>query len=116
MYDYRDLCGLIQLSGPLCTHSAFGFENKNWHLKQFWKGNAPQLLFNVDVSQTLQLVHHKQVTRPYTFLKHQVDLHHEQIEEHTYIIRHCQVNQLTEHCSGANNILFQIVVVHQAAS
>ena len=47
---------------PLWTHSAFGFESKNGHLKRFIhaRGNVvPQLMFNVDVSHTLQLVHVK---------------------------------------------------------
>ena len=52
----------VRLWGPLWTHSAFGFENKNGHLKRFFHGRGntvPQLMFNVDVSQTLQLVHMK---------------------------------------------------------
>ena len=42
----------VRLWGPLWTHSPFGFENKNGHLKRFIhrRGNiVPQLLFNVDV-------------------------------------------------------------------
>ncbi len=49
---------LVRLWGPLWTHSLFGFENKNGHLKHLFHGKsqiANQLLFNVDVSYTLQL-------------------------------------------------------------
>lgn len=52
----------VRLWGPLWTHSAFGFESKNGILKRLIhsRGNVvPQLLFNIDVAYTLQLVHHK---------------------------------------------------------
>ena len=52
----------VRLWGPLWTHSAFGFENKNGQLKRLFHGRGnivPQLMFNVDVVYTLQLVHHK---------------------------------------------------------
>ena len=54
----------VRLWGPLWTHSAFGFDNQNGHLKRFIHGRenvVPQLLFNVDVSYTLQIVHHELV-------------------------------------------------------
>ncbi len=47
----------VRLWGPLWTHSSFGYESKNGHIKQFIhnKSNVVrQLLFNVDVSITLQ--------------------------------------------------------------
>ncbi len=50
----------VRLWGPLWTHSAFGFESKNGQLKHLYHGKnniVNQLLFNVDVSLTLQLVH-----------------------------------------------------------
>ncbi len=50
----------VRLWGPLWTHSAFGFESKNGQLKHLFHGRnniVNQLLFNVDVSLTLQLVH-----------------------------------------------------------
>ncbi|XP_064381793.1 uncharacterized protein LOC135330772 [Halichondria panicea] len=52
------LAKYVRLWGPLWTHSLFGFENKNGHLKHLFHGKsqiANQLLFNVDVSYTLQL-------------------------------------------------------------
>ena len=52
----------VHLWGPLWTHSAFGFETKNDHLKRYIHGQGnviPQLMFNVNVSHTLQLVHYK---------------------------------------------------------
>ena len=54
------LCKYVKLWGPLWTHSAFGFENKNGHLKQLFHGKdnvVDQLLFNVDVRLTLQLLY-----------------------------------------------------------
>lgn len=43
--------------GPLWTHSSFGYENKNGHIKQFIHNRSEvvsQLLFNIDVHITLQ--------------------------------------------------------------
>ena len=45
--------------GPLWTQSTFAFESKNGHLKQLSHGKSSfyqQMLFNIDVSQTLQLI------------------------------------------------------------
>lgn len=52
----------VKLWGPLWTHSAFGFENKNGKLKHLFHGKSDivhQLLFNVDVCYTLQQVQGK---------------------------------------------------------
>ena len=52
----------VRLWGPLWTHSAFSYESKNGQLKHLFHGRSAivhQLMFNIDVSQTLQLVHHK---------------------------------------------------------
>ena len=54
------LAKYVRLWGPLWTHSAFGFENKNGQLKHLFHGKSDiinQLLFNIDVSCTLQQVH-----------------------------------------------------------
>ena len=54
------LAKYVRLWGPLWTHSAFGFENKNGRLKHFVHGNSDilqQLLFNIDVCYTLQHLH-----------------------------------------------------------
>ncbi len=54
----------VRLWGPLWTHSAFGFESKNGHLKHLFHGKSDiihQLLFNVDVCYTLQQVHSRLV-------------------------------------------------------
>ena len=88
------------------THSAFGFESKNGHLKRLIHGRGniiPQLMFNVDVSHTLQLVHMKLVETetPETtnFLNSSSKLaprsNMTQIGEHTYMIGHCQVKSPT---------------------
>ena len=45
--------------GPLWTQSTFAFESKNGHLKQLSHGKSSfyqQMLFNIDVSQALQLI------------------------------------------------------------
>ena len=53
------LAKYVRLWGPLWTHSAFGFENKNGHLKYLFHSRSDfvdQLVFNMDVQQTLQLI------------------------------------------------------------
>ena len=48
--------------GPLWTHSAFGCENKNGIIKTLSHSKYKilnQIIFNIEVQQTLQLVHHK---------------------------------------------------------
>lgn len=50
----------VRLWGSLWMHSAFGFESKNGHLKHLhhsWADIVDQLVFNIDVQQTLQLLH-----------------------------------------------------------
>lgn len=49
----------VRLWGPLWTHSAFGFESKNGHLKNMFHAKSSvtdQLVFAADVAQTLNLV------------------------------------------------------------
>ena len=50
----------VRLWGPLWTHSAFGFESKNGHLKHLFHGKSDilnQLIFNVNVQNSLQNMH-----------------------------------------------------------
>lgn len=50
----------MELWGPLWTHSAFGSENKNGCLKRLFRGKNQihqQLLFSINVSITMQLLH-----------------------------------------------------------
>ena len=52
----------VRLWGPLWTHSAFGCENKNGVIKNLSHSRSKilhQIIFNTEVQQTLQLVHHK---------------------------------------------------------
>ena len=52
----------VRFWGPLWTHSAFCFESKNGHLQNLFHGNSKifkQLLHNIDVSHTLQLLNFK---------------------------------------------------------
>ena len=56
------LAKYVRLWGPLWTHSAFGFESKNGHLKYLFHGINNiiyQLLFNTDVAYSLQCVHER---------------------------------------------------------
>ncbi len=54
----------VRLWGPLWTQSTFDFESKHGHLKHLFHGKhhiIKQLLFNVDISMTLQLLRPKLV-------------------------------------------------------
>lgn len=102
----------VRLWGPLWTHSAFGFESKNGHLKRLIHGRSnivPQLLFNVDVSQTLQLVHHKlaehESEETMDFLNTSSHIaprsNMTRIGEHMYVVGQCRVKTLTtEQCAA----------------
>lgn len=102
----------VRLWGPLWTHSAFGFENKNGHLKRHIHGRGnvvPQLMFNVDVSHTLQLVHYKlaqcESEKTMNFLNASSGLaprsNSTQIGEHLYIVGRCHVKSPTsEQCAA----------------
>ena len=61
MHLLTHLCRYVRLWGPLWTHSLFGFENKNGHIKHLFHGNDDihhQILHNIDASLTMQLMHH----------------------------------------------------------
>ncbi len=58
-HSLTHLTKYVRLWGPLWTHSAFGFESKNGTLKHLFHSRSnivDQLIFNVDVQQTLQLL------------------------------------------------------------
>ena len=58
------LCKFVRLWGSLWTHSLFGFESKNGHVKHLFHSNANihhQILHNVDVSLTMQLMFQMQL-------------------------------------------------------
>ena len=74
----------VRLWGPLWTHSSFGFENKNGQLKHLFHGKSQivdQLIFNVDVSYTLQLY-----AEPALVLQSGQKSNMTNIGRHTYII------------------------------
>jgi len=55
------LCKFVRLWGPLWTHSLFGYENKNGHIKHLFHGNGDiyhQIIHNVDASLTMQQMRH----------------------------------------------------------
>ena len=56
------LCKFVRLWGPLWTHSLFGYESKNGHIEYLFHGNDDihhQILHNIDVSLTMQLMRHQ---------------------------------------------------------
>ena len=106
----------VCLWGPLWTHSTFGFENKNGHLKRLFhsRGNiVPQLMFNVDVAYTLQLVHHKlaqiESSETMAFLSKSSRLaprsNMTRIGEHIYIIGPCRIKTLTSAAVGGSELV-----------
>lgn len=87
------LAKYVRLWGPLWTHSAFGFESMNGQLKNLFHSKSQifhQLMFNVDVRQTLQLLHSRlaQVESEQTlcFLQSLPRQNMLQIDAHTYIL------------------------------
>ena len=104
----------VRLWGPLWTHSAFGFESKNGHLKNLFHGKADiiqQLLFNVDVSHTLQHVYSRLIEyESEKTISYLDDLHHLKyrknmlcIGTHLYAIGQCSVVRPTADQSQALN-------------
>ena len=76
------LCKYVKLWGPLWTHSVFGYESKNGQIKHLFHGNDDdifhQILFNIDVNFTMQLMcHHLPVEE---------NRNTQQIFDHCYII------------------------------
>ena len=60
MHQLYHVANYVKLLGPLWTHSAFCTESKNGQLKHMYHGKGSvleQLLFNIDIPQTLQLLH-----------------------------------------------------------
>ena len=88
----------VRLWGPLWTHSAFGFENKNGRLKHLFHGNSKifhQLVFNIDVTCTLQTVHTQlskcESEEVLEYLANPYRKNRVQIGEHTYVVGLCKV-------------------------
>ena len=88
------LAKYVRLWGPLWAHSAFGFESMNSQLKNLFHSRSQifhQLMFNIDVRQTLQLVLPRLTVAEseqtlhflQTFSCHNMV----QIDAHTYILR-----------------------------
>ena len=58
---FSHLTKYVCLWGPLWTHSSFGFENKNGHIKNFVHNKSDVvslLMFNIDMNITLQNISH----------------------------------------------------------
>lgn len=96
----------VRFWGPLWTHSAFGFESKNGHLKHLFHSRfniVDQLCFNIDIQQTIQLLH------PTLQLKESVEVLDflramsgstprramQEVEAHTYILGSVRQKQLS---------------------
>ena len=96
----------VRLWGPLWTHSAFGFESMNGRLKCLFHSRSRifhQLMFNVDVRQTLQFVHHAlaeiESEPTLNFLQSSVHLTRRnmvQIGAHTYVLDQVRLVDATE--------------------
>lgn len=53
---FSHMANFVQLWGPSWTHSAFGFESMNGHIKNMIHSGyriADQLVFSIDVSTTI---------------------------------------------------------------
>lgn len=96
----------VKLWVPLWTHSAFGSENKNGHLKRLFHGRNQihqQLLFSVDVCITLQLLRPALSEHDDASTLHYIDSVNKTapkcnmtlISEHTYIIGPCKSTSLS---------------------
>ena len=97
----------VRLWGPLWTHSAFGFESYNGQLKYLFHSRAKivdQLAFNLDVQQTLQLLHlsllQNESVEVLEFLNGMngniPKKGMRQIDEHTYILGKSTQKQISE--------------------
>jgi len=101
----------VRLWGPLWTHSTFDFESKHNQLKHLFHGKhhiVQQLLFNVDIDITLQLLFPRllqtETDNTMTYLsrrKHQVSRPNMSlISEHNYVVGVCnKVNLSPEQAS-----------------
>ena len=97
------LAKYVRLWGPLWTHSAFGFENMNGRLKCLFHSRSRifhQLMFNVDVRQTLQAVHHTlaevESEPTLNFLQSSARRNMIQIAAPTYILGQSKLVEATE--------------------
>ncbi|SMN01058.1 hypothetical protein SPONN_2176 [uncultured Candidatus Thioglobus sp.] len=106
------LAKYVRLWGPLWTHSAFGFESKNGRLKYLFHGKrniTHQLLFNVNVSYTLQQIHGCLAQSESKKVLNYIDaVHHanlrpnmKSIGTHAYIVGKCRVINPTVEQSSA---------------
>ena len=99
----------VRLWGPLWTHSAFGFESKNGQLKHFFHGKAEihhQLLFNIDVSYTLQHIHMKLLQHESDKTLSYLNYSHSRpnmtcVGDHAYIVGKCVLTTPTNEQSSA---------------
>lgn len=103
------LCHLskyVRLWGPLWTHSAFGFESKNGHLKHLFHGKSDilhQLIFNINVHSTLQSVHSEllihESDKTISYINHLVHMTPRStmttISDHIYMVGQCKVAMTT---------------------
>ena len=94
MHIISHLCKYVRLWGPLWTHSLFGFESKNGQRKRLFHGKDnifKELMLNVDINLTLQLIrNHLPESDATQFIDHvsHVALRNNMtlIAEHCYIV------------------------------
>ncbi len=91
----------VRLWGPLWTHSAFGFESKNGHLKHLFHGKTDivhQIIFNTDVAITLQRVYKQLFERESEYTMNYINSlsrlapksNMRSIGSHMYIVGNCK--------------------------
>lgn len=88
----------VRLWGPLWTHSTFGFESKNGHLKHLFHGKAEihhQLLFNIDVTCTLQQIHMHllqcESEETLSYFNHYTQRQSNRVGNRSYIVGKCKL-------------------------
>ena len=88
MHQLNHVANYVRLLGPLWTHSAFCTESKNGLLKHMYhgKGNVlEQLVFNIDITQTLQFLHSSLAQHENMTVMHYLNLHFLPFHSHAYI-------------------------------
>ena len=111
----------VRYWGPLWTHSAFGFESSYGVLKNLFHGSdvVHQLLFNVDILHTLQLLrpHLKETETDYTVLFLDTTSHTLSRNNMTRLYMHCyQVGKVTEIKASSSELDFLILLKYLLGS
>ena len=88
MHQLYHVASYVRLLGPLWTHSAFCTESKNGQLKHMYHGKGSileQLLFNIDITQTLQLLHSSLTQHENMTVMQYLDFQSLHFQSHAYL-------------------------------